>query len=60
MKKKYTLLIDREDVQEEISEIIDFEVTYILWKGLCYRMTKKIKEELMNSLMIDFNTARTC
>ena len=54
-EKRYTLLIDREDISEEISQIIDFEVIYTLWKGLCYKITQKIKveEDLMNSLYID-------
>ena len=56
-EKDYTLLIDREDVPEEISRIIDFEVVYTLWKGLCYRLTQKIKveEDFMNTLLIDFS-----
>ena len=43
MKKKYNLLIDNEDVSDEISQIIEFETIYTLWKGLCYRITQKIK-----------------
>ena len=56
-EKNYTLLIDNEDVPKEISQIIEFEVIYTLWQGLCYRITQKIKvqEDLMNSLMIDFD-----
>ena len=57
--KNYTLLINNEDVPKEISEIIEFEVIYTLWKGLCYRITQKIKvvEDMMNSIVIVFNAS---
>ena len=57
--KNYTFLIDNEDVPKEISEIIEFEVIYTLWKGLCYRITQKIKvvEDMMNSIVIVFNAS---
>ena len=48
-----------QDVPKEISEIIEFEVIYTLWKGLCYRITQKIKvvEDMMNSIVIVFNAS---
>ena len=57
--KKYNLLIDNEDVSDEISQIIEFETIYTLWKGLCYRITQKIKvvEDMMNTIVIHFNKA---
>ena len=56
-ENNYTLLIDNENIPEKISQIIEFEVIYTLWLGLCYRITQKIhvEEDLMNTIVIDFN-----
>ena len=58
-EEKYHLLIDNEDVPKENSQIIEFEAIYTLWKGLCYRITQKIKvvEDMMYSIVIHFNKA---
>ena len=56
-ENNYILLIDNENIPEKISQIIEFEVIYTLWLGLCYRITQKIhvEEDLMNTIVIDFN-----